>query len=177
MDILTFVEEYKIGDFSSLLGLVVAVIGFGYTLWQVRNARTAAEEAKKAAAETRDIVARFDTISRMAAAIHILEEIMRLHRLKAWPIVVDRYSVVRRELSMILHKNPGFLEDHRKSLSLAISNVRTIHKSVEKWIEDPNQTGPDSSELNEKIAKQIERLTEIYASLFPEVIQDVQRNS
>lgn len=42
-------EHY--GDLASVLGLLISLIGFAITLWTVRKARRAAEEAKHAARE------------------------------------------------------------------------------------------------------------------------------
>lgn len=44
------------GDLSSVVGLLLAIIGFGFTLWGVWRSKSAAEAARDAAQKAKDAI-------------------------------------------------------------------------------------------------------------------------
>jgi hypothetical protein len=60
------------GDLASLAGLAL-------TIWAVLRAKKAAEQARDAAQQVKERIARLDTVSAVSAAITTLEEIKILH--------------------------------------------------------------------------------------------------
>src|SRR5437870_7382870 len=62
------------GNIASVLGLVVSLLGFSFTLWQVRKSRTAAERAQvrksRTAAERAQAIAR-EAIERVASILFL----------------------------------------------------------------------------------------------------------
>jgi hypothetical protein len=154
----------KVAGAVGALGLVVTVVGFGFTLYQVRKSRTAAEAAEKSANQVRQTIEHFDAISECATAIQALEEIERMHR--AGPIagLPDRYTAVKKGLIGISRVMPGPLQTHRTELQAAIGQITTLKNTVEKQIAQ-NESRVNSSKLNDITSKIIATLTELSAEL------------
>jgi hypothetical protein len=76
--IMQFASQW--GDLSSIVGLFLAIIGFGFTLWGVWRSKSAAEAARDAAQKAKDAIVHLQTIMDFSAAIIMMEEIKRLHR-------------------------------------------------------------------------------------------------
>lgn len=90
----------------TVLGFVVTTVGFIITIWMLIRTKTAALAAREAAEATKLQLSRRDTISDFSSAIAIMDEIKRLHRARAWDLVPDRYSILRRLLTSIQTLNP-----------------------------------------------------------------------
>src|SRR5215471_9371405 len=73
-----FLEKHW-GDLASVVGFVITI----YTLFRTKSA---AEAARNAAMEVRDRQTRVNTVADFAQVLAIIEEIKRLHRVKAWEI-------------------------------------------------------------------------------------------
>jgi len=78
------VESYHLGDVASLFGLVITVVGFGLALWRIRKLQTAAEQARQAVERVREQILHMNAIQELNGAIRKLEDMRRLHRIKAW---------------------------------------------------------------------------------------------
>jgi hypothetical protein len=72
------------GDFASMFGVLLTVAGFGVTILGVWRSKSAAVQAKNAAEDTRDSIARYDAIADLSAAMAVMEEIKRLQRNEVW---------------------------------------------------------------------------------------------
>src|SRR5262245_21647781 len=87
-----------LADVSGLIGVVIGLVGFALTIWQLRKTRSAAESAERAAKEARSNLLRVDSIAAISGAIAGLEDIKRLHRSNSWDGMPERYGVQRRML-------------------------------------------------------------------------------
>jgi hypothetical protein len=154
----------KVAGVVGGLGLLVTVVGFGITLYQVRKSRTAAEAAARSANQVRQTIEHFDAIAECATAIQALEEIERMHR--AGPIggLPDRYTAVKKGLIGISRVKPGPSEAHRTELQDAIVQITMLKNTVEKLIAQ-NELRVNSSKLNDITSKMIATLTELSAEL------------
>jgi len=85
-----------LGFFRKHWGDVASVIGFAFAMVTLLLTKRAAEAAKRAAVEVRNRLNRVNTVADFAEVVATIEEIKRLHRVKAWEISLDRYSFVRR---------------------------------------------------------------------------------
>jgi hypothetical protein len=64
-------------DIFSIVGFPMGSVGFGLTLWMLRQSKTAAEADQKAADDTQRILAHSDTIALISAAVTVMNEIKR----------------------------------------------------------------------------------------------------
>ena len=71
-EVVGFLEKHW-GDIASVAGFTFAI----YTLLRIKSA---AEQAKKVAIEIRERLTRVNSVADFAAALEIIEEIKRLHR-------------------------------------------------------------------------------------------------
>ena len=88
MDIYTiylFITNSELGAAASIIGVIITVGGF---IWTIKNTKAARDAAREAVEE----IQQSKTIIDISTAIQILEEIRRLHREKAWAILPDRYT-------------------------------------------------------------------------------------
>jgi hypothetical protein len=97
--LLSWIRQYGIADWASIVGIAISVVGFIFTLIGVSRSKRAAIQAAAAARAARDEIRLLDTIVDFSAAITTLEEIKRLHRQNdAWQILPDRYATIRKML-------------------------------------------------------------------------------
>jgi hypothetical protein len=94
----SWLDESRAGDIASLFGILLTVVGFAVTIRNVHVSSRASLRAEQAAVETRRAIRLFDTIAEVAGAVSALEEIKRLHRDGAWPVLPDRYSALKKSL-------------------------------------------------------------------------------
>lgn len=154
----------KVTGVVSALGLVLTVGGFGFTLYQVRKSRTAAEAAERSANQVRQTIEHFDAISECATAIQALEEIERMHRAGPLGGLPDRYTAVKKGLIGISRVKPGPSEAHRTELQDAIAQITTLKNTVEKHIAQ-SEAQVNSQKLNGITSKIIATLTELSMEL------------
>jgi hypothetical protein len=102
MDLLVdWLDQTRAGDIASIVGLLIAMIGFAVTIRNVRASKAAALRAEEAANQARSAIRFFDVVAEISTAIAAMEEIRRLHRDAAWPILPDRYNALRKSLVTI----------------------------------------------------------------------------
>jgi len=130
-----WIDETRAGDIASLLGLLVALIGFAVTIWNVRASRAAALRAEEAANQARHAIRFFDVVAEISTAIAAMEEIRRLHRDAAWPILPDRYSMLRKSLISIGRSGVALSDDQQTLLQAAIKFLADIERRVDGALE------------------------------------------
>ena len=148
------------GSIASLVGLVITVVGFFITIWNVRKSRTAAQQAREASLKVREDIRKIDTVSDLSSAISIMHEIKRLHRANEWIILPDRYSTLKKLLISIKVANPDLSETKKKSIQATIQQMTNIDKQIEKVV-DGQEADVDVPKLNAIITKQVDRLEEV----------------
>ena len=78
--VVAWLDHTRAGDLASIAGLVIALVGFAITIWNVLASKKAAQRAEQAALDARRAIGFFDAVTELSAAISVLEEIRRLHR-------------------------------------------------------------------------------------------------
>lgn len=156
MDLGTFITEHW-GDLASVAGLFIAWL-----------AAYRATQAKEAATKAREAVTHAETIVNFSAAVTVIEEIKRLHRVKAWHILPDRYSTLRSMLLTIRGSNPAMNDEYRSALLSASQIVFDMERLVEASLPELDNP-PDPVRLNRLLSKQADKLTEILAMLKREI--------
>jgi hypothetical protein len=136
MDVLVaWIEQTRAGDIASILGLLVALIGFAVTIWNVRASRIASIRAEQAANEARRAIRFFDVVAEISTAISAMEEIRRLHRDAAWPILPDRYNALRKSLISIRRSGIDLSDEQQTVLQAAIKFLADIERRVDSALE------------------------------------------
>ncbi|RJP35552.1 MAG: hypothetical protein C4527_00435 [Candidatus Omnitrophota bacterium] len=89
-----------------------------------------------------------------------MEEIERLHREKAWRILPDRYTVLKKSLISVQGANPDLSKEHKESLNRAVGQFTIIKNKIENIL-STHADSPDASKLNKIVTKQIDNLTQV----------------
>jgi hypothetical protein len=139
------------GDLASFVGLAV-------TIWFAFRAKSAAEQARDAAQQVKERISSLDTVAALSAAVTTLEELKGLHRIRAWDLVFNRYSSLRRHLVTI---EAGLTEAQRTQIGKAISQFRIIEAQVERASASQQQDQLDSARFNRIVSAQIDVLQKL----------------
>jgi hypothetical protein len=161
-----FLSEHHWGDIASVFGVIISVVGFAVTIWGVLRSKKAAKMAQEAAVKARDAVLRLDVLTEIPAAIAIMEEIKRLHRITgSRRLLPDRYTSVNQKLSAIKNSRPRLPQEYVDALQLAIQQFRSMEEQNETKV--PRKKGTAAAEalgpevLNKIVSEQIDKLNEI----------------
>ena len=151
-----------LGNIASLLGLTVSLAGFTWTLLAVAKAKRVAEGARTAAERARAGILKSSSMVELASAVTAMEEIKRLHRQAAWPLLPDRYASLREALSTIRTMAPTMSVEHQSVFQGAIQQLRDIEEKVERALATQQQPR-NVPALNRVMSLQIDKLTEVLA--------------
>jgi len=124
------------GDWASVLGVLIALGGFGITIWNVRRTKTAAERAEQMVGRIREDVVRIDTVSDCSTAISLMEQIrghLRDGKIERLP---DKVSGLRKIFIQIRKTNTQLSPDQQRSLQSAVTDFRAIEEKVVKALAD-----------------------------------------
>lgn len=144
-------------DVADLAGLIITLIGFGLTLWGLRRARLAVERA-------RESIQKFNVAANFSAAISGMEEIKRLHRQAAWPILPDRYSDLRRILISIKENFNNFSDEEKSVITSSIQQLTNMEAAVESALQN-NKPPPQVTRLNRILSDHIGAAQELLERL------------
>jgi len=167
-----FLIETKWGGIVNGLGLVVSVIGFAVTIWNVVRTKRASERAEQAVTILRMALNRSDAIMEVSAAIAIMEEIKRLHRAGEWKVLLDRYTTLKRLLVSIRNPENHLSDEHVGSIQSAIQHFTDIEKKVERSLAAGTTDQKKVPKLNEIVSMQIDALAAVLTEIRQEVGKD-----
>lgn len=156
MSALQWIATNHIGDLASLAGVAISIVGFIVTVWNVVRSRSAAERAESAASEARRIVRRYEAVSELSAAIAIMEEIKRLHRVGQVDILLDRYASLRKALIGVRKLGPAVDQEMDTAIQSTITTLATMETHVERSRFD--RSLPDFARLNRLLSRDIDQL-------------------
>lgn len=157
---LCLVSYYRLGDIASLLGLLITILGFALALWRIWKLQDASDAV-------RDQLLVMNAFQGLSAAIKTLEDIRRLHRLKAWSVLPDRYTLLRKELITIIGRTPSLADEQRTSIQVAIQQLLIMERQVERTIAGAAE--PEVNRMNDVISKQLDRLAVLVVELQNEI--------
>ena len=152
------------GDLASVVGLIVSLVGFGVTIYNVRKSRTASKAAAEAAVATRAKLSTEDSLVAITTAITAMDEVRRLHRESAWTLLPDRYTALRKSLVSIRSGAVRLSDDQLAVLQAAIQQVTGMERQVDQAIQNPDRA-PDPVKLNQIVSKQSDRLIELLVQM------------
>ena len=146
------------GNFTTILGFIVTIL----TLLRTKKAAVA---ARQAAEVTKAQLSRVNTITEFSSAIAIMDEIKRLHRARAWDLVPDRYSVLRRLLASIQTLNPDLTDEQKTILGGAVVQFRTMEHQVETARATNRFTELNLARFNRIVTEQLDELDRVMLSI------------
>jgi hypothetical protein len=145
------------GNISSIAGVLLTIVGFSVTIYNVLRSKSVAEE-------TRDSISLYDAIADLAAASSIMDEIKRLQRHGVWAVVPDRYSELRRRLIAIKGSHADLSEAQRQTLEETVQKFADLEKRVERAV-SANVAPPNPAKLNDIVSSQIDEVQMVLLSL------------
>jgi hypothetical protein len=146
-----------------VLGLLVSIAGFIWTLRGVYKSRAAAEAAAEAAEKAREDILRSNALIELAEVMSSLQEIKRLQREEAWPHLLDRYSILRTALIAIRASRPNLSDQHKTTIQSAIGQLRTLEEKIERAMGAGQK--PNVAKLNAIVSDQLDGLSELLGAL------------
>jgi cell division protein FtsX len=158
------IVDNHLGDIASVIGIIISLVGFFITIWNVIQTRKAAQKAEEIGRKVREDISKIETIEEFSKAIATIDEIKRLNRDGAWSILPERYSSLRKSLISIKNSNPNMPENDKVILSNALRHTSNIEDQIEQFIVNKSLQ-IDIPKFNKIISQQGDRLTEILVSL------------
>ena len=153
-----------IGAVASIIGVIVAIIGFALTYWNVTRSKKAAQQAKEAADRVRTDMLRANTVGEFASVLAEMEEIKTLHRQSCWALLPHRYSTLRRSLIEIRAANPDLSDEHKVALQGTIQYLASIERQVETSLANGGQP-PNVPKLNATVSREIDKLQAVLVEI------------
>ena len=167
---MSFQSKVSVSDLANIAELLVAIFGFGVAIYGIFRSKAAAQRAEEAANKAREAIIRSHTLTDFAAALAMMNEIKRLHRVGAWTILPERYSALRTILISIRTSNPSLPDDHVAALQSTIKHFSDFENLVERSLAS-GAGMPSPAKFNSIVSGQIDRLSEVLEA----VKQDIRR--
>ncbi len=145
-----FIIRHQLGDLSSIIALIISFIGFAIIIYNVIN-------TIKLSVKLRNDMKRIDSVSEFSSAISCMDEIKTLHRMEAWQILPNKYSILRRALIVIREINPDISYESKRIIQSTISTLRIIENEIEKS-NYSKSSPPNVPKLNQSISRQMDKL-------------------
>ena len=114
---------------------------------------------------TKTQLSRVNTVAEFSSAIAVMDEIKRLHRARAWDLVPDRYSVLRRLLASIQTLNPDLTDEQKAVLGGAVVQFRTMEHQVETARATDRFTELNLARFNRIATQQLDELDTVMLSV------------
>jgi hypothetical protein len=158
-----WLTDYHIGDLASVAGVAISIVGFLVTVWNVRRSKSAAERAERAANDARRLIRDYETLSDFSAAIAIMEEIKRLHRIGQIEPLLDRYAALRKVLIEVRKMSPSVNQTMDETIQSAITTLSAMETQVER----SRAAGaiPDFVRLNRALSRDIDELHAVFVEM------------
>src|SRR5688572_25452908 len=121
------------------IDVLLSLIGFGFTWWQLLRTRRSAEAARTAATHAVAAVAHFDTVADIASAQAGLREIQVALRGQRYETALLRAQTIR-ELLHRLRSRPGFEDEARQvSIQSMVMSLRKLQDAMEQRLAEPEK--------------------------------------
>jgi hypothetical protein len=165
------IVDNHVGDVAGVLALLISIVGFIATLWNVWRSRSAADRAAAAAEQTRRLIGRFQIVADLSAAVAIMEELRRLHRAGNLDILPDRYAALRKILINVRGTTSSLSDRHQAALQTALTTLRSIESQIERC--RTKGLSPDFVKINQLISRDVDDLHPILIELQREGESDI----
>ena len=153
-----------IGAFAAILDFFISIAGFAAAYFGISKAR-------KAVSELQHRIRGFETAVDFSAAIAALDEIKRLHREEAWPVLPDRYSSIRRLLVQLRTSGFSLSDEQSTIVQKALTTLVSLEKQVDKALSSNSQSvsllKPDK--FNARVSEDVDGLITVFSQLKSQV--------
>lgn len=144
---LSYLKEHY-GDIASVVGLVVTFFGFVATIGNVRKAKRAAEEARKAAREAVSRIKSQVLVTEIASCLQLVRHIDSSCRERNWSEAMKRGDEARTSLSKV--RDHQVLDGAEKtSVVSAIEQIGKLLPYVQKIRNDDPERDVSSTKMME----------------------------
>jgi hypothetical protein len=154
-------ERY--GDWSSVAGFIVGLIGLAITIWVLVRAGTIKEAVDDATRHATNDTKRVLTIIDVGSAINITREITHSLRDKKWMSVTDLSTRLRAHLVRLRAENPRLTADQKTIIQSFIAQVATLQEATERAL--AGEAPPDVPKSNKILMEQADYLESVSMSL------------
>lgn len=127
-----FLGVPHLSEYLSLIGILLTLFGFAFSIWMSFKAKGAAEAAQSAAEQAKSVVKKLDLVSEVATVLQLLEELKRLHRSASVDVVPDRYSSLKIKVLSIRESGVISCPEQLKTLQDVISRLNSMEKALDK---------------------------------------------
>ena len=162
--ILDWLARHHVGVAASVLGLLVSLGGFAFTIVAVLRSKRASEAAAVAVLGVKERISKFDVSTALSETLAAMREVKRLHRLNTWELLPERYDSLRRSLVKIRAAEKALTDPQRRTLQSAIQHFASMEKQVEKF-NASGKASPSIHRLNSVVTSQQDSLTELMSKL------------
>ena len=145
------------GDFASVTGLLLSVIGFAFTICVSLRAKRAAEQALQAAQQAKAKILKQGTLFNFSSALSAMEDLVRLNRLKDWESMLDRHSELGRILVELKDGSEGLSEEQLTVIQSCVQQLKIIENQIENHFSS-GKPEPDIARMNRIVKVQITKL-------------------
>ncbi len=121
------VIDKHVNDRSVVLGLAVSLIGFGITIWQIRQTKTVAKAAKDAAEEAKSKFIKTIAITDLSRAVQEITQIKKYFQQHSWKEMANSCDYV---VSIIASVKSGNSCLEQKDLDL-LNKAEAIFSNLE----------------------------------------------
>jgi hypothetical protein len=154
--LLLAVRIYQLGDGASILGLAITLLGFYFAFGRIR--------------QLKEQLSAMNAVQDLNASIRTLEDTRKLIWIeKAWPVLPDRCTSVKRDLIAIRGRTANLTNRQNSAIQAAIQQLSTMEFEIVKVIAGDEEA--DLVRMNEVISKQLDRL----ATLVVELQREIER--
>lgn len=158
----TFIQTYHLGDYASIIGLIITFIGFGITIHNLIKTRKASELATEMVKNIRKDLKKVDTVAILSSCLAEMEEIKRLIRISNIEQLPERYSKLRASLILIKNDNNALIQEDHKILQGAIVQLKAFEKKLDEIVETNSQNTQISiAKWNTLISNHMDKLREV----------------
>lgn len=160
-------EQYRIGDYAGLIGLLISLVGFCFTIKAVLNSKAASEQATAAVESMRGDMRRSETVSDFATALAVMEEIKRMHRSDNLIFLPDRYASLKKFLVSIRTSNPLLTEKDQIVIQSAIAKFSSMETVIEASIR--NAKPIEHAKMNGQMSKHYDSIQALLVKIKSEI--------
>ncbi len=153
-----------VGNLASVIGVIIASVGFVITIRNVGKSKKAADRAEIAANKTLERVRYVDNVQNLSRAISVIEEILRLNRTGEWKVLLDRHLIFRSILIDVKRSATNLSDDHKAIIQDGITHSGSISHNIEVALDEDSQPA-SIPRMNKILSKQVEQLRDILAEM------------
>ena len=121
------------GNQASVLGTALTIIGFILTLWQIRKARSAAEQAQSMAREAIDKVSARLFVGHVSDGVRLATELANACRLEQWERAIDRCEQLLLLLSSLV-EDANLTTSEKSHMVTEIDDMSLILRRLEEIV-------------------------------------------